>query len=265
MTNLERYRQDLSKLTKLGDEMYLDLSIQAAEKQGKLDKTLKEAKDKVKGAFKRNYQKWYTESCALIGQILPSRLAEFEAFYKADQKRKSVDSTSYTIQDWLMGLRAAPHRFTGEKPFDDFTAVIMRFGVQLEILRSVEPRFESSLFEITQLVQADLFDSELDSTRELLKNGYLRAAGVVAGVILEKHLAQACHNHAISIRKQHPTISDLNDLLKNNNALDVPTWRFIQRLADLRNLCGHNRQREPQDAEVAELIDGVGKITKTLF
>jgi len=33
----------------------------------------------------------------------------------------------------------------------------------------------------------------------------------------------------------------------------------------LRNLCDHNKQREPASDEVAELIDGVEKITKTVF
>ena len=93
----------------------------------------------------------------------------------------------------------------------------------------------------------------------------LRAAGAVAGVVLEKHLAQVCDNHNVSVRKQQPTIGDLNDLLKKSEVMDVPIWRSLQRLGDLRNLCDHNKQREPTEAEVAELIDGVDKTTKTLF
>lgn len=54
-------------------------------------------------------------------------------------------------------------------PFDDFAAIFMRFDVQFEILKSAESRLESSLFDIRQLVQADLLDSELDSAKELLK------------------------------------------------------------------------------------------------
>jgi len=50
----------------------------------------------------------------------------------------------------------------------------MRFNTQIEILKSVQARFESSLFDVAQLVRADLFDSELDSARELAKNGFLR-------------------------------------------------------------------------------------------
>lgn len=47
--------------------------------------------------------------------------------------------------------------------------------------------------------------------------------------------------------------------------LDVPAWRNIQRLGDLRNLCDHNKHRDPSDEEVAELLDGVERLTKTLF
>ena len=106
----------------------------------------------------------------------------------------------------------------------------MRFGTQLSILQAVRTRFESSLHDIRQLVQADLFDSELDAARELLKSGFLRAAGAVAGVVIEKHLGQVVINHSLNIRKQHPMISDFNDFLKANAVLDVPAWRTVQRL-----------------------------------
>jgi hypothetical protein len=165
----------------------------------------------------------------------------------------------------MMGLRTNLNLATREKYFDDLGAVRNRFKAQLDILRSSQARFESTLFEIRRLAQADLFDSELDAARELHKNGFLRGSGVVAGVVLEKHLAEVRSNHNVVTRKKHPTISDLNDLLKDKNVIDVPTWRFIQRLGDIRNLCGHSKQRDPSEAEVLELIDGVDKITKTLF
>ena len=149
--------------------------------------------------------------------------------------------------------------------FDGFSAVAMRFVNQLAILESVQARFESSLFDIRQLVQADLFDSELDAARELARRGFLRASGAVAGVVLEKHLGQVAANHGITTRKKNPTIGDFNDLLKDGGVLDIPSWRQVQRLGDVRNLCDHNKEREPTKDEVEELIDGVEKYTKTLF
>jgi len=264
-SNLDRYKADLDELVKLGEGMELDLEWRYLKEQGKLDKNLKEAAKKIKGTFESKYQEWYTESFTVIRQLIPDRLIEFEQLYKGNGKRKGAESTNYSIQDWLNGVRASVSRLTGEKIFDDFAGMTMRFKTQLQILKSVERRFESTLFDIRQLVQADLFDSEIDTARELMKHGFLRAGGAVVGVVLEKHLAQVTLNHGVKSRKRDPTISDFNDLLKNAGVIDVPTWRQIQRLGDIRNLCDHNKQREPTKDEVEELINGAEKITKTLF
>ena len=264
-TNLSRYKTDLEKLIKLGESMDLDLTFRHLEAEGELDEKSKKLAKAIKDTFEREYQKWYTESHAVIRQLIPDRLAEFEHLYKGEGKRREVNASTYNIQDWLNGVRVGINTYTSEKHYNDFAVVTMRFKTQLGILKAVENRFESSLFDIKQLVQADLFDSELDTSRELAKHGFLRAAGAVAGVVLEKHLGQVVTNHSITTKKQHPTISDLNDLLKNAGVLDVPTWRGIQRLGDLRNLCDHNKQKEPTPDDVTELIDGVAKVSKTLF
>jgi hypothetical protein len=115
------------------------------------------------------------------------------------------------------------------------------------------------------LVQADLFDCELDACRELVAHGFLRAAGAIAGVILEKHLLHVMASHGIELRRKEPTINDFNDQLKKAGLLDVPTWRQIQRLGDVRNLCGHSKHREPTRDEVDEMIDGVDRIVKTVL
>jgi hypothetical protein len=136
---------------------------------------------------------------------------------------------------------------------------------QIAILKSVEARFESCPFDIRQLVQADLFDSELATATELHKKGFLRAAGVVAGVVLEKHLGQVFNNHGLKTRKKNPTVSDFKDDLKSGDVIDMGIWRNIQRLGDIRNLCAHNKDRIPTENEVEELIHGVEKIAKTLY
>lgn len=115
------------------------------------------------------------------------------------------------------------------------------------------------------MVRADLLDSELDAARELAKHKYTRAAGALAGVVLERHLGQVCGNHSIKIAKKTPSIADLNNALKEANVVDVPQWRFIQHLADIRNLCDHSKKVEPAQEQVNDLIAGVQKITKLLF
>ena len=264
-TNLSKYQADLDKLVILGRKMHLDLALRPSAESGKLSIELTEKYEKVKNTFQENYQSWYTEAGAVIRQLIPDRLSEFQELYKGAGKRTTTDIHNYHIQDWLNGVRANNAKGTDDKIFNDLAIVAMRFNTQTSILNAVLARFASSLFDIKQLVAADLFDSELDASRELSKNGFHRAAGAVAGVVLEKHLGQVVANHFISTKKQHPTISDFNDVLKNDAVLDIPTWRKIQRLGDLRNLCDHSKHRDPSQEEIAELIDGVDKITKTLF
>lgn len=263
-SNLDRYKADLDKLIKLGKRMDLDLTIRALEEQDEPDENLKKLEKGVKNSFEKEYQRWYTEAHAVVRQIIPERRQEFEDLYRGDSRRKAVNATTFTIQDWLTGVRSSTN-YTGAKYFNDFAIVSMKFKTQLEVLRSANSRFETSLFDINQILQADLFDSELDAAKELLKNGFLRGAGAIAGVVLERHLAQVCTNHQLTTRKKNPSISDWNDMLKNNGVIDVPTWRFIQRLGDLRNLCDHNKDRDPTKEEVSELIDGAEKAAKTLF
>jgi hypothetical protein len=256
-------RKDLEKLVILGNEILAYLLLEYKERGGTLPEKLDRIDKSKLRNFDDNYQRWYTESYAVIQQLLPSRLSEFEEAYSGDRKRKKVDGITYCIQDWLRGVRAASD-VLGRKEFDDLASVFMRFINQVRILESSQLRFESSLLEIRQLLQSDLFDSEIEASTELLKNGYLRAAGVLSGVVIESHLLQVCKNHAVIIRKRDPTISEINDLLKRAGVIDVPTWRFIQRIADLRNLCGHKKEREPIKTEVEELIANVEKILKTI-
>lgn len=263
-SNLDAYKEDLEKLCNLGSLMLADLSFQN-ENIENLNEKQKQVYEKTKGAFDKHYQDWYSESISVVRQLIPDRLEEFNQLYKGDGKRKNIDLTTFTIQDWLRGMRSQFDTFRGGKGFDDVAVVGTRFSTQLSILKSVRRRFDSKLFEIKQLVQADLFDSEIDAGKQLLKNGYFRAAGVIAGVVLEAHLQQVCVNHRLSTRKKSPGISDYNELLKANSVIDVPTWRFVQRLGDIRNICGHKKEREPEKVEVQELLDGVEKITKTVY
>jgi len=245
--NLEKYKQDLKRLINEGYNLFSDLM----------------KNENNASVFNSGYQKWYSEAQEVIKQILPNRYDEFNQLYN-ETKRKSIDSLTYNIRDWLLGIRASVNEFTKEKRFEDFGAVVMRFRNQLSILKSAELRFESSLFDIKQLVQADLFNSELDAARELNKKGFMRGAGAIAGVVLEKHLSQVCENHKLKVTKKNPTINDFNQLLKDNDVIDIPTWRFIQHLADLRNLCDHDKKRDPKKEEIEELINGVEKITKKI-
>lgn len=267
-SNLKKYRVDLEKLIELGEnlfkaiqfECYPEKVIELLKKQGNTDEEINNFKKKLP-SFTDKYQSWYSEALACVKQLMPDRLIDFIKQYEKPKARKEISYENYVIEDYLIGLSVTRGLEIKVGP----SAGILKFRQQLEILKSVNGRFESSLFDIKQLLQADLFDSELGSAKELLKHGFLRAAGAVAGVVLEKHLRQVCDNHNITVSKKTPTIADFNDLLKSSNIINVPVWRQIQYLGDLRNLADHNKDEEPSREQMVDLIDGVSKISKNLF
>ena len=264
--NLEKYKKDLSALIALGEQLFMAIQFECyPEKTEKeLAKRLKsEANDVLANllSFRESYQTWYSEAKALIRQVLPDRLSDFVRHYEKPKTRKDISYENYRIEDYLQGLMLTRGGDTVVGP----DAAIQLFRQQLNIVKAVKARFESSLFDIRQLVQSDLFDSELESAGALAKSGFNRAAGAVAGVVLEKHLGQVCENHGIKVSKRNPTIGDFNDLLKQSDVMEVPQWRFIQHLGDLRNLCDHAKKVEPTKEHVADLIEGVSKVIKTLF
>jgi hypothetical protein len=263
MTNLQKYKDDLKKLVAKATLLYYSLAKDVAgpnTAEGKKLKKFLEENELTLPDFAIEYEQWYSEALEVLKQVLPSRYDDFKRLYK-DEKRKDISYLTYTMSDYMIGLR----RTWGLDVVVDTKAALPKFEQQTKILKAAEKRFESSLFEIRQLLQADIFDSEIDAARELLKNGYTRAAGAVAGVVLEKHLQQVSINHNVTVKARNPTISDYNEALKEAQVVDIPTWRFIQHLADLRNLCDHKKTREPKPEEIEDLINGVDKISKTVF
>lgn len=256
-TNLTRQKRDINTLIADAHQLHialvLDLDIITDSKEKKKLETSCEIE------FRTAYEIWYSETLEVIRQILPNRLDDFKKLYKIE-RRRTVDASNYTISDYFARLNVT----RGLDTIVDPIAALPKFEQQISILISAERKFDSALFDIKQVVHADLLNSELDAAYELLKKGFIRGAGAVAGVALERHLRQICLNHNIKIAKKNPSINDYGDLLKKEGIVETPTWRFLQHLSDLRNLCDHDKNREPLQREVRDLIDGVSEITKTL-
>lgn len=267
-TNLDRFRKDLAALLTQGNQLEIAMQFECVPDQ--VRQALKEQiKDKAEEvlkklpSFKEEYQRWYSESLALLRQLLPDRVGDFIRHYEKPKSRKSIDFENYRVEDYLQGLTVT--RGYSKETVVDTTAAIPQFRQQLAILKAAEARFESSLFEIRQLVQADLLDSEIEAAEVLAKHKFARAAGALVGVVLERHLGQVCVDHQLSTGKKNPTIADFNEILKANGVIDLPQWRFIQHLTDIRNLCDHSRAPEPTADQVADLIAGTKKVTKTVY
>ncbi|OHD60555.1 MAG: hypothetical protein A2014_08500 [Spirochaetes bacterium GWF1_49_6] len=234
-TNIDKFKEDLNKLLKDAEELLSVLNSRIK------DPILK---------FREKYEIWYSEALYLIIAVLPERTEDFKKYYDSRTGNSLKKSITYI-----------PTEFSSFENIPDQVDVARALFIsQVGIVKSANKRFESSLFQIKEVLQADLFNSELEAAKELNSKGFTRGAGAMAGVVLEKHLKIICQHHKIKIVKKNSSINDYNQLLKDNAIIDTSNWRFIQRLGDLRNLCDHNKEKEPQKDDINELIQGTGRV-----
>lgn len=190
-SNIEKYKNDILKLTKAGEAIF---------------KKMKDNKNLAQ--LRQDYEIWYSESYAIIKIILPDRISDFSKMYYDDKKKEGLKTYfQHTPSTVIKGL---DFEFIGDHviPPKEIDIAKSIFDSQIGILKSCGKRFESSLFDIKQLLQSDIFESELEASRELNKKGFTRGAGAVAGVVLEGHLKQVCSNHKIAVKKSNPTIME---------------------------------------------------------
>jgi len=214
-----------------------------------------------KFVFETDYQLWYSRSLRVVEQLLPDRYAEFVSLYRVERRKSPPDVETYGVADYIAGITVTR---LGTPDFDNREVALRKVSQQIAILGSAESRLDYLLADIKGILEASLFDDELSAARELLKAKHLRSAGIIAGVVLERHLQRVLLNHKVGFHRK-ATLASLNDALKDEGVYDVPQWRRIQSLADVRNLCGHSAHREPSASEVGDLIDGVDRIIKSVF
>lgn len=221
----------------------------------------KDFQNGVVESFQYKYQSWYTKALRAVQCLASDRLIEFRGYYEIDPKRKTLGYGTYVIQDFFKGV--VPSRLNHPE-FNSNSQVVKAFFNQLTIFKSIIDRAESLLGNIEDELYAEIQDSEIAVAKQLLKVSP-RAAGALMGVVIEGHLQKVAENHTVKVGKKNPTISDLNDPLKNASVIDTPTWRKITYLADIRNICSHKKEAEPTKEQVQELIDGADWLIKNVF
>ena len=245
MTTSTSVKQALAELVQEGTQLMI---------------ALRKPESKKEASFTFDYQRWYSKALPVVRRLATDRYEEFKRYYEPDPKRKSLGYGTYVIHDFIKGV--APSRLH-LPDFDTKKQVVQGFLNQIAILSSIVDRIDSVLADIEGHLFADLKDAELATANALLKISP-RAAGSLAGVVLEAHLQRVATTHNIKITKKAPTIADLNDPLKQDGVYETATWRKIGYLADLRNLCSHKKDVEPTAAQVVELIEGVNWAVKTI-
>jgi len=136
------------------------------------------------------------------------------------------------------------------------------FDIQVNILHTIEPIIEMQKTNFKKLITADLIESELDQSEWLYEHDFIRAAGIITGIILERYLKTLCEINNIEYSEKD-TIDPLVTKIYTSEKIagfDITLLKSIQHLASIRNKCCHDAE-DPKKHDVRELLDKVKKIT----
>jgi hypothetical protein len=109
------------------------------------------------------------------------------------------------------------------------------------------------LTSIKNLIQADVFDSELEQANELLNSGYKLASAVIAGVVLETALRDLCDRESIPTGK----LDKMNGDLAKKGIYNKLQQKRITALADIRNSAAHGKPNEFCEDDVKKMIKDI--------
>jgi hypothetical protein len=124
-------------------------------------------------------------------------------------------------------------------------------GVIKAVFLAAREDYEGGYLRSTRsLIQADVFDSELEQAQELLDAGYKSPSAVVAGVVLETSLRELCDQNDI----EHGKLDKMNAELAKIGVYKKLQQKQITAIADIRNSAAHGKPEEFKEADVQDMI-----------
>lgn len=176
------------------------------------------------------YNQWVVSSKTILNVICgKNRGLHYEIFLSSEKSSYSMENNITILKRLISVLRAA---------LDDLN--------------------NGLLIPFKQLVQAEVFDSELDQAKHFLDASYITAAAVTAGVVLETAIRELCKNHEIELYLVDSNIPKkldvLNSALKKADVYSTLQQKRITALADIRNNAAHGNTDNFNKEDVTDMI-----------
>jgi hypothetical protein len=216
-------------MAKLFDQRFADLADQA-------EAILAEKKHSRTGGFEGTYvdgialTKWQVNARHLLSMAC-GRDSEHYTAFEQNQKPEFVGDTNH--------------------------AILIR---QQAIFLAAKDDYEGGyLTKLRDLIQAEVFESELDQAQELFRADYVAAAAVIAGTVLETTLRQMCQDKGIAIGKLDKMNADLAKAGEYNSLVQ----KRITALAAIRNSAAHGRPQDFTKDDVSAMIRDIERFVST--
>jgi len=180
---------------------------------------------------------WFAEAEELIIEYRPSIIDDFQSDYESLDEYLQISNTTINNNETYILNRCF-------SILDNMISSIKGIPVKLEI-RQLKAKKDISI---------RLSKDEIQRSRELYENDFIRSSGVIASVALERHLLTMCENsqNIIDYEPNHG-INRLAQTLYESDIIDKTTWNDLKSLASIRETCAH--PEEPNKHAVKRLIN----------
>ncbi len=131
------------------------------------------------------------------------------------------------------------------------------FSRALGVLKAAGDDYKHGfLFDVRNIVAAEVFDDFLEQAEYLLGAGYQAPAAVIAGSVLEDGLRQLCQRRGIALSAK-PKLDMMNADLHKASAYNLLTQKKITALADIRNNAAHGQWNQFTAQDVEDMLNAV--------
>lgn len=109
-------------------------------------------------------------------------------------------------------------------------------------------------------IQAEVFADQIDQSMELYNSGYIAAAAIIAGIVLETKIRELVEIIGLDLGK----LDKMNADLAKNGQYNSLIQKQITALAAIRNSAAHGKNDEYTKDQVKSLIDQVTQLVSQL-
>jgi len=175
----------------------------------------------------------------------------------------SIDANE--LLNWVVKAKSLLSNVCGEKSHHMMVFIEaekpLAYSNNFETLQRVKAVFLAAkedyeggyLNTVRNLVQAEVFGSELEQAVELLHAGYASAAAVISGVVLETTIRNLCTDHDIT----HGKLDKMNADLAKAGVYNSLQQKRITAMAGIRNAAAHGDTAKFNPGDVKGMIDDV--------
>jgi hypothetical protein len=209
--------------------------------------------------LKKRFSELETQAIAVAGTRTPSR--DFNGGSAENVAQEPFLAWCVKAKNLLSmacGTESEHYRaFVEAENYGSWSGNLPNFSRCRAVFEAAKEDFEGGyLTSVRNLVQAEVFDTELEQARELLDAGYETAAAVIAGVVLETTLRQLCAAKGLAVGKLDKMNADLAKAGQYNSLVQ----KQVTSLAAVRNSAAHGDKTAFTKADVSVMLTEVQRL-----